>query len=71
MTSPQISIIIPTLNAARVLEPCLKSIKKQSYKKYEIIIADGGSSDNTLIIAKKYHCIVIKNKLKRGDETNI
>lgn len=67
MTSPQISIIIPTLNADKVLESCLKSIKKQSYKKYEIIIADGGSSDNTLIIAKKYHCIVIKNKLKTAE----
>ena len=67
LSNKTISIIIPTLNADKVLKPCLKSIKKQSYKKYEIIIADGGSSDNTLIIAKKYHCIIIKNKLKTAE----
>lgn len=62
-----LSIIIPTLNAARVLETCLRSIKGQSFKDYQIIIADGGSTDNTLKIAKKYHCQVVVNKLKTAE----
>ena len=64
-----VSFIIPTLNAASVLETCLKSIKKQSFpkKEYEIIIADGGSTDNTLKIAKKYHAKIIKNLLKTAE----
>jgi glycosyltransferase involved in cell wall biosynthesis len=64
-----VSFIIPTLNAQSVLETCLKSIKKQSFssKKYEIIISDGGSIDNTLKIAKKYHAKIIKNPLKTAE----
>lgn len=64
-----ISFIIPTLNAQSVLENCLKSIKKQSIpsKNYEIIISDGGSTDNTLKIAKKYHAKIIKNPLKTAE----
>ena len=64
-----ISFIIPTLNAASILEDCLKSIKKQniSQKDYEIIIADGGSTDNTLKIAKKYNCKILKNPLKTAE----
>lgn len=65
----QVSFIIPTLNAQSVLETCLKSIKKQSlsFKKYEIIIADGGSTDNTLKIAKKYKAKIVNNPLKTAE----
>jgi len=62
-----VSFIIPTLNAASVLATCLKSIKKQDFKSYEIIIADGGSSDKTLQIAKKYHAKIFKNPLKTAE----
>ena len=62
-----ISFIIPTLNAASVLETCLNSIKKQNLKNYEIIIVDGGSTDNTLKIAKKYHAKIFKNPLKTAE----
>ncbi|HCX25344.1 MAG: Glycosyltransferase AglE [Candidatus Collierbacteria bacterium GW2011_GWB1_45_35] len=42
---PHISIVIPTLNSASVLEKCLRSISIQKYpkSKVEIIIADGAS----------------------------
>ena len=63
----KISFIIPTLNAASVLETCLKSIKKQDLKNYEIVIIDGGSTDNTLKIAKKYHAKIFKNPLKTAE----
>lgn len=69
MFLPSISIVIPTLNAARVLEKCLASIKIQDYPKdkLEIIIADGGSKDRTLEIAKKYGAKICKNLLKTGE----
>lgn len=58
---PTISIVIATYNSERTIERCLQSIRSQQYPKQniEIIIADGGSSDNTKVIAKKYHAQVI------------
>ena len=51
-----LSIIIPTLNEEEYLPILLRSIKRQAYKDYEIIIADAGSADRTLEIAEKYGC---------------
>lgn len=63
-----VSFVIPTLNAAKVLQKCLTSIAKQKTKiKYEIILADGGSTDNTINIAKQYKAKIIKNPLKTAE----
>lgn len=63
-----ISFIIPTLNADKVLTKCLKSIVRQITKlKYEIIIADGGSTDKTISIAKKFKAKIVKNLLKTAE----
>jgi glycosyltransferase involved in cell wall biosynthesis len=51
---PLISIIVATYNSGKYLEGCLKSILKQNYKNYEIIIIDNQSKDKTLKIIKKY-----------------
>ncbi|MCW1297969.1 MAG: glycosyltransferase [Candidatus Parvarchaeota archaeon] len=57
----KISVIIPTLNEEKHIEECLLSFKKQDFKDYEIIVADGLSSDNTVKIAKKYTSKVISS----------
>lgn len=49
-----ISVIIPTFNAEYFLEKVIFSIKHQTFKKHELIVSDGESSDNTIKIAKKY-----------------
>jgi len=49
-----LSIIIPTLNEEDYLSLLLESIKKQDFRDYEIIIADAGSKDRTIEIAKSY-----------------
>lgn len=56
--NPLVSVVIPTINEENYLPRCLDSFKKQTYKNYEIIISDGGSTDNTLKIAKKYNAKV-------------
>ncbi|MEM2131223.1 MAG: glycosyltransferase [Candidatus Woesearchaeota archaeon] len=55
-----ISIIIPTYNEEKYLPKLLNSIKKQSFKDYEIIVSDNNSKDKTIQIAKKYNCIITK-----------
>ncbi len=53
--NPKISIITVTYNAEKVLEKTLTSIFKQTYKNIEVIIIDGGSTDETLHIISKYN----------------
>lgn len=50
-----ISVIIPSLNESQNLSKCLKSIRRQNYQQdlIEIIVSDGGSTDNTAQIIKK------------------
>ena len=61
---PKVSFIIPTLNSQKFLNLCLKTIRSQNYpkNKMEIIVADGGSKDKTIEIAKKYKAKVIENR---------
>ncbi len=63
------SVIIPTLNAQRTLEECLAYLFSQNYPKdkIEIISADGGSTDSTLDILKKYNVKIVPNPLKTGE----
>lgn len=48
------SIIIPIYNAELTLKRCLDSIKRQSYRKFEVILIDDGSKDKSLSIAKEF-----------------
>lgn len=51
---PKVSIIIVALNAQRTLESCLKYIKSQNYPGIdEVLVVDGGSTDDTYKIACK------------------
>ena len=58
-----ISIIIPTLNEEKYLPLLLKSIARQKFRDYEIIVADAGSEDKTLDIAKRYNCRIVAGGL--------
>jgi len=58
-----LSIIIPTLNEEKYLPFLLKSIKSQSLKDFEIIVADAGSQDKTIRISKSFDCKVVKGGL--------
>lgn len=49
-----ISIITPTYNSEKYLEKCILSILQQGCCEYEHIIVDGGSTDGTLSIIRKY-----------------
>src|SRR5262245_3302736 len=51
---PFVSIVIPTLQEGKYLSRCLASLAKQSYANCETIIVDGGSNDETLIIAREF-----------------
>ena len=52
--SPKVSIITVAFNAAKSIEKTLISVSEQSYENVEYIIIDGGSTDHTMNIVKKY-----------------
>ncbi|RYX82911.1 glycosyltransferase family 2 protein, partial [bacterium] len=52
---PFVSIIIPVYNAALFLAETITSTLKQSYRNFEIILIDDGSSDNSYNIAKQFN----------------
>ena len=54
----KISIITVSYNSAKTIETTFKSVLQQTYSNIEYIVIDGGSTDNTLKIAKKYSEII-------------
>lgn len=54
---PLISVIMAAYNRAAYIEEALDSIKRQTFKDYEIIVADDGSTDNTKEILERYEGI--------------
>ncbi len=56
---PEVSCIIIALNEEKHIKLLLDSLKKQTYKNFEIIVADFNSKDNTRKIAKKYGCAIV------------
>jgi glycosyltransferase involved in cell wall biosynthesis len=65
MNTKKVSIIIRTYNEQKYLERLIKSILNQKITfKLEIIVVDSGSTDRTLIIAKKYKVKIINIKKK-------
>ena len=53
MNNALVSVIIPLYNREKLIERCIKSIQKQTYKNLEIIIIDDNSTDSSYDVAKK------------------
>ncbi len=64
----KVSIIVPTLNEELVLENTLTQIQQLS--PYELIVSDGGSTDSTSQIAKKFTHIIVSGPASRSLQMN-
>jgi glycosyltransferase involved in cell wall biosynthesis len=67
---PRVSAVIPTLNAEKYLDECLGALRAQDYPqdRIEIIVADAGSTDQTLEIAERHEVDrVLPNPLRTGE----
>lgn len=65
-----ISVIVPMYNAAQFVKKCITSILNQTYKNFELLIINDGSTDNSLEICNKFkdQRIKIINQKNAGSE---
>lgn len=51
---PVITVVVPVLNEENQLEDCLRSLRAQTFRDYELIVVDNGSTDRSVAIAQRY-----------------
>lgn len=56
--APLISLVIATRNAAAHLPRCLDSLRRQTFRDFEVIVMDGGSTDGTVAIVEAARDVV-------------
>lgn len=52
--NPKISVLVPVYNVEKTLDRCMESILNQTFKDFEIIMVDDGSTDSSGAICDKY-----------------
>lgn len=50
----EISVIVPVYNSEKYISRCIKSVLKQTYRDWQLILVDDGSIDDSLSVLKKY-----------------
>lgn len=63
---PKISVITPCLNRAEYISQAIESVRAQNYLEIEHIIIDGGSTDGTLELLKRYPHLQIQTGQDKG-----
>ena len=54
MNNPAITVIIPVYNAQEGLKQCLDSLLNQTFRDFEIILLNDGSTDDSLLVLQTY-----------------
>ena len=73
---PLVSVVMPVYNGERFLKDAIESILNQTYKNFEFIIVDDGSTDDSLKIIKEYQkkdkrIRLIENKKNLGQAKSL
>ncbi|MFO0485654.1 MAG: glycosyltransferase family A protein, partial [Sphingobacteriia bacterium] len=65
---PFFSLVVPTYNRANLLVPTLQSLLNQDYDRYEILVVDDGSTDNTEAVVQPLLCSKLRYYKKENGE---
>lgn len=63
----KVSILMPSFNVGKYIEPCIRSVISQTLQEIEIICIDAGSTDGTLEILQKYSTMDSRIRLIHSD----
>ena len=69
--NPEVTVIVPVYNSEKYIKKCIESILNQTFKKFELLIINDGSKDNSQKIIEEYQKkdperIVIVNQENKG-----
>jgi glycosyltransferase involved in cell wall biosynthesis len=56
---PELSVIVPVYNGGAFLDRCLGALSRSDFRRFECIVVDDGSTDDSAAIARKYGAIVV------------
>jgi glycosyltransferase involved in cell wall biosynthesis len=65
-SSPLVSVIIPCYNHARFLGEAIESVLNQTYRRFEIVVIDDGSTDETSRVAARYEGVRLISQSNHG-----
>jgi glycosyltransferase involved in cell wall biosynthesis len=74
MTNPKISVVMAVFNGEKYLKPTIETVLSQTFKDFEFIIVNDGSTDRTQNIIEEYHddrIILINNTRNMGQTTSL
>lgn len=61
-----VSIVIPVYNEEAILPACLEAIAKQTVRPKEVIVVDNNSTDNSVLIAKRFPFVKVIHEKRQG-----
>ena len=63
----RVSVVVPAYNSALTIEDCLKAVKSSSYRNFELVLVNDGSTDGTRAIASGYADKIIDTAVRSGE----
>jgi GT2 family glycosyltransferase len=66
-----VSVVVPTRDAGRTIETCLRSIRAQTWPALELIVVDNGSSDGTWAVAERHADLALRGGPERSAQRNL
>jgi glycosyltransferase involved in cell wall biosynthesis len=70
-SNQKVSVVVPTRNSDRTLSRCLRSVKNQTHKSFELTVVDDFSHDDTVQIAEKLGAKVIRCRCNPAEARNL
>ena len=69
--TPLVSVVVPTRDAGRTIEACLRSIRAQTWPALELIVVDNDSVDGTWAVAERLADVALRGGPERSAQRNL